>query len=78
MKTGDSYDEVLLLQVMLKKLADRYKNLPEVLLTGVFDGETENSVKALQRVFGLPQTGRVDRKTWNRISRLFSAFTYND
>ncbi len=78
MKPGDRYDEVLLLQVMLKKLASRYKNLPEILLSGVFDGETESAVKALQKIFGLPQTGRVDRKTWNRISRLFSAFTYND
>ena len=78
MKPGDRYDEVLLLQVMLKKLADRYKNLSEVVLTGIYDGETENAVKTLQKLFGLPQTGSVDRKTWNRISRLFSAFTYND
>ena len=78
MKPGDIYEEVMLLQVMLNKLASRYKNLPPLSPTGEFDRETEASVKALQKIFGLAATGIVDRKTWNKIASLFSAFTYND
>ena len=32
---------------------------------------TENSVKSFQRVFGLPQTGEVDRETRNDLYRAY-------
>ena len=75
---GDRFDEVLILQVMLKKLADRYNNIPNVDITGVYDPKTHQTVVKLQEIFRIDQSGKVDKKTWNYIERLYSALTNND
>lgn len=78
MKKGDDYSEILVLQGLLKRLSDRYENMPAASTSGVFDSETEDLVKKLQEVFDLPQTGEVNKATWNRIASFYSAFTFND
>ena len=40
-------------------------------ITGYFGEETENSLKSFQRVFGIPQTGVLDRQTRNDIYRAY-------
>lgn len=76
--TNDTFDEVLILQLMLKKLADRYDNIPDVELSGVYDPKTKETVIKLQEVFKIDQTGKVDKQTWNKINALYSAITKND
>jgi len=78
MSKGDDYAEILILQILIRKLSHRFNNVPPVTLSGVFDNETEVAVKQLQNIFGLENHGKVDRKTWNRLSRLHSSFTLND
>lgn len=78
MKKDDDYGEILLLQGVLKKLSDRYENLLPVTSTGIYDAETENIVRQLQEIFSLPQTGIVNKATWNRIAKFYSGFTFND
>lgn len=36
---------------------------------------TAEAVRTFQRIFGLPQTGVVDFKTWYEISRVYVAVT---
>ena len=75
---NDTFDEVLILQIMLKKLADRYDNVPNVELSGVYDPKTQQAVINLQEIFKIDQTGKVDKQTWNHIERIYSSLTNND
>ena len=78
MKLGDEYNEILILQAIIQKLASRYPNVLNVPVTGSFDNDTELAVKQLQDIFGFENNGMVDRKTWNRLAALYSAFSRND
>lgn len=77
-KMGDDFDEVLLLQIILDKIAKRYENIPPSSLSGIYDEETMQQVLKLQEIFNLEKTGKVDKKTWNKISKLYSSLSYND
>ncbi|MCC8110184.1 MAG: peptidoglycan-binding protein [Ruminococcus sp.] len=41
-----------------------YATVQPVSITGYFGAQTETSVKSFQQVFGLPETGILDRATW--------------
>ncbi len=55
------------LQRFLRTLSYFDKRLPEVPIDGIFDTATENGVVAFQRAESLPETGRVDQATWERL-----------
>ena len=68
-KKGDEYDEIYVLQALIRAYDKRVEN-PQILeITGVFDENTENAVKEIQRAFNLPQTGRVNKTLWNKAVR---------
>lgn len=67
--TGDS---VWFLQVILRALAARYRNLLSVQPTGVYDEETVLAVQTAQKILGLPQDGITDKTTWNAVVRLYN------
>lgn len=78
MKKGDNYDEIYALQLLLRKNDIRF-NKPEILeITGVFDEKTENAVKDFQRMFGLTQTGRVDKLLWNKFANFHNERYINE
>lgn len=52
------------IQYYLAVIGAYYAAIQPVEITGYFGAQTETSVKSLQQVFGLPQTGIVDRNTW--------------
>lgn len=64
-------NNVSTLQYYLAVIGAYYERIPPVDITGYFGSNTEDSVKAFQKVFGLPVTGRVDRTTWNDIYRAY-------
>ncbi len=68
---GMQSEEVRILQYYLAVIGAYYAAVSPVPITGYFGEETERSVKSFQRVFGLPQTGIVDRATWNDINRAY-------
>ena len=78
LKPGDKFDEVLALQIMLKKISDRVNNVPDIELTSIYDPKFQQAVIKLQEIFKIDQTGKVDKKTWNKIAQLYSHLTYND
>ncbi|MBE6861682.1 MAG: spore cortex-lytic protein [Ruminococcus sp.] len=68
---GMQSEEVRILQYYLAVIGAYYTAVSPVDITGYFGEETEKSVRSFQRVFGLPQTGIVDRATWNDINRAY-------
>ncbi len=77
-KQGDAFDEIYVLQVMLKRLSKIYGNIDDVDITGEFDVKTMNAVNSFKECCEMDSDGRVDRRLWNMIAETYSAFTYND
>lgn len=75
LQRGDSGSQVQLLQSLLNLAAQRFANLEPVSITGEYDAETEEAVRRMQRISGLPETGVLDRSTWNRLAALFNSLT---
>ncbi len=63
--------EVRNLQYLLAVIGAYYEAVQPVEITGYFGEETEKSLKSFQRVFGIPQTGVLDRQTRNDIYRAY-------
>lgn len=72
-RPGDSGNLVLQLQLMLFALAGAYSNMVEPEQNGIYGEKTESSVRELQRISMLPQTGETDVHTWNRLAKWFSS-----
>lgn len=65
---GTRSDLVLLIQIMLNELRifyDLYGYIPQ---NGRYGTATAAAVREFQRAGGLDMTGRVDRRTWNRLA----------
>lgn len=68
----DSGELVQLVQVLLNLAAAHYGNLMPVAVTGDYDAQTAEAVRKLQAVSALPETGILDRNTWNRLAALIN------
>lgn len=68
----DSGELVELVQVLLNLAAAHYSNLLPVTVSGVYNAETAEAVRKLQAVSALPETGMLDRNTWNRLAALIN------
>lgn len=64
LRPGMQGDDVRYLQYYLAVVGAYYAKVRPVEITGFYGAETEASVKSFQQVFGLPQTGVVDRRTF--------------
>ena len=70
---GERLDLVLILQVILDTLS---ADIDEILVTsmdGEYNEETRKNVETFQRLHGLPVTGTVDRRTWDRLADSYNA-----
>lgn len=72
---GSSGNKVLQMQEQLNVIAEVYSSIPMVYESGYFDEETQSSVEAFQRLFGLPVSGIVDYPTWYKIQSIYVAVT---
>lgn len=66
-KEGDYGVWVRLIQYYVRALSCYYNLTPRIELTGRFGPETTEAVKKLEAIYGLPQDGIVDVKTWARM-----------
>lgn len=74
LRPGDTNASVATLQRRLDRIAINYPQIPFILkANGLYGDRTEASVRTFQRVFGLNQTGIVDRETWYRILYVYNA-----
>ena len=72
---GASGQKVQQMQEQLDTIANVYTNIPRVTADGIYGEGTQDSVKAFQKIFDLPQTGIVDFATWYKISQIYVGIT---
>ena len=63
-------DDIINLQRFLYIICKNNNSIPGVVVNGVFDNLTEQSVKAIQRKYNLEETGIVSPTVWYRIVEL--------
>ena len=68
---GSSGDKVRQMQEQLNVIAGAYPLIPKIDVDGVYGPATAESVRVFQSVFGLPQAGVVDYRTWYKISEIY-------
>ena len=68
MVPGSGGFAVAAVQHMLLELHHSYKELESIIVTGIYDGQTENAVRTFQRLNNLPEDGNVGLLTWNSIA----------
>lgn len=67
---GMTGDDIINLQKFLYTICNKTKSIPGVIVNGVFDNLTEQSVKSIQRRYNLETTGVVSPAVWYRIVEL--------
>lgn len=63
---------IYILQAMLRDICLTYTNIPMVKITGIYDTSTMETVKAIQQIANLNQTGLTNRLTWNIIVMMYN------
>ena len=69
---GDTLLLVRMIQLLLMELRATYDIFEDITESGTYDESTEKAIREFQRINLLPETGRVDLATWNRIVREYS------
>ena len=78
---GDEGLIISAIRYLLRELMINYGgDFEDIPLVGTYDTVTESAVKRFQKLHGLPETGRVDRVTWNRLvtAQMPEAISYSD
>lgn len=70
-ENGSSGQKVLQMQEQLNVIAGAYPAIPKIQADGIYGPATAEAVRTFQEVFGLPQTGTVDFRTWYKISEIY-------
>ena len=71
LEIGSSGDKVRQMQEQLNVIAGAYPAIPKRDADGIYGPATAATVEKFQSVFGLPQTGTVDYRTWYKISEIY-------
>ena len=71
LRRGSVGENVLIVQAMVNRIGKNYPAIPPIPPTGVFDGDTERSVKVFQRTFNLTPDGIVGKATWYKMVYLY-------
>lgn len=67
LREGSRGEPVRVLQYMLRVLSNYIRDIPTPPLSGIFDTQTGDSVRAFQRFSGLNVDGIVGEQTWNAL-----------
>lgn len=70
-RPGERNRHLYMLQGMLKALAERYSNLPQVDVSGVNDEKTQAAVKALKSCTDCKADGIIDRHFYAQLAGLY-------
>ena len=70
---GDQGDDVRVIQYYINVIGAFYDTVPRVLISGVFDQETENAVRDYQQAFGLAVDGIVGQLTWQSMQDTYES-----
>lgn len=72
---GSSGEKVRQIQEQITAISQNYPLIPKLTADGIYGERTQNAVKVFQLVFGLPQTGIVDYRTWYKIQEIYVGVT---
>ena len=71
---GSFGNDVVVIKRDLNRISQNYPAIPKITdLSGVYDRETEEAVRAFQKIFNLTVDGVVGKATWYKIRQVFSA-----
>ncbi len=71
---GSTGNEVRTIQVELNRIGANYPAIPKIVpANGIYGERTVEAVRVFQGVFGLAQTGIVNKSTWYQIKYIFTA-----
>lgn len=71
---GSTGNEVRTIQTELNRIGTNYPAIPKIVpANGIYGESTVEAVRTFQGVFGLPQTGIVNKATWYQIKYIFVA-----
>ena len=74
LRLGDSGNDVQQMQIRLNRISTNYPGIPKINpADGNFGVDTEQAVRAFQRIFRLTEDGIIGNATWYRITYLFNA-----
>lgn len=74
---GERSPYILLAQSMLIFLAEDFSRIPAPNHTGILDRETARALSGFQVLNGLPDTGHLDKITWQNLSRQFTLHAHH-
>ncbi|MCI7814378.1 MAG: peptidoglycan-binding protein [Lachnospiraceae bacterium] len=72
---GSSGPKVRQIQEQLNTISEHYPRIPKIAADGIYGEKTQDAVRVFQSVFGLPQTGVVDYRTWYKIQEIYVGVT---
>lgn len=72
---GSMNASVAVMQTYLNRIATNFPAIPKTTPDGRFGVNTAASVREFQKISGLPQTGVIDRATWNKINFYYLSVT---
>lgn len=73
---GTLDENVRRMQLYLNRISANYPSIPKIsVVNGLYDENTENAVRAFQRIFNLTPDGITGKATWYRIVYIYSAVT---
>ena len=76
-QSGERSDIITLIQLILSSLSIIYDDFEEIEVTGVNDEKTVAALKRFQSYHGLPETGMLDKRTWDSAAKSFNAYYGN-
>lgn len=68
LRQGDNNEFVATAKMMLSRVADKYEKFNRLTVDNYFDSFTENEVIRWQSVAFLPESGEIDRETWDSLA----------
>ncbi|MDF2676222.1 MAG: putative peptidoglycan-binding protein [Bacillota bacterium] len=69
---------VYILKLYLSYISTKIPAIAPVVLNDLYDTKTEEEVKAFQKYYGLPVTGRVNEETWNKIIQVYRQLRFGE
>lgn len=70
-------DAILNIQRYLRAISFADSRITRVPIDGIFDSDTQKAVEEYQRTRGLPDTGIVDKRTWDTLFTEYRELTRN-
>ena len=74
---GDEFFLVSIIQFLLNELKIVYDSFIPLLINGVYNEATAENIRDFQRRNQLPDTGRVDKATWDALARAYNEYAAN-